>query len=381
MKTEKLAAMPKNRLPDAYFADNTRGMQDSIATLYCAWIPRIQAALQDYFPSIQSAESLERLLAVPPGAIDADAVREMISEPNLLYVNRPGKLLRPFLTALLLETFGVPYAGHLGILAMIELLEAASISLNDIWDDSLFRRGGYCTHIQYDREIAHVAGLAGCLYGYEFLMEGRSALPEDVVHALNKGFAYEDGQWFLGDIVETVWPVIGRDHLPQDVFFQEVVSRCAFLSFRGPARIAGILARVAPENLRRLESFGMWIGLAYHLRGDNLNSIPQSNSWGKIPYEDITAGRRSLLTSYALSRADTADRAEMLDILNARTKDKSRILRFVRLLERYEAPAYCESLALEAIARAEAALNEVPMAPVHRGLLKAYSDFMINRTK
>ncbi len=366
---------------EKFFRDNTEGMDPRLAERYRDWVPMIQAEIQAYFPRNPNQDWFTRTLGLLPSEIDSDYIRAIVIEPTYLYVNRPGKLLRPILTGLILNAYGANVDKHLSVLAMIELMEVTTISMNDIWDDSIYRRDGYCTHVIYNKEIAHAAALAGYAYCLAFLFNNQYRLGTELALRLYQAFGFEDVQMFLGDVVETLWPVLRKVAIPQDHFFQEVASRCAFLSFRGPARIGAVLGGASEEAVRHFEMFGMLIGLAYHLRGDNLNIAPQSASWGKAPYEDITAGRRSLLTSFAVLSANAEDRREMLDILDSRTTDIRRINRFIELINRYEAARQCEQRAIELLETARTHLNQTGLPPEHQELLWAFSQFMVRRKK
>ncbi len=364
-----------------FFRDNTQGMSSELKQFYESSAPVIQNAIEEFYPERQSASLLAELLQVDPSFIDEEAVHRHTTVPNYSYINRPGKLLRPVMTAAIMNAYGENFENYASVLAMIEVMEVTTIMLNDIWDDSIFRRGGYCAQVQYGRETAHIAGLAGYYYCFRFLTNNELRLPPERLKKLYDGFAYEDVQWFLHDIVETMWPLLRREVIPDLQFFQEVVSRCAFLSFRGPARIGAILGDAPEEDGEHLENFGMYIGLAYHLRGDILNLFPGSNTWGKIPHEDITAGRRSLLTSAAIKNANSRDRHEMLQILDSRTKDPRKIERFTELLRTYGAADYCERVAQEMLTRADDSLNKTGIPPAYKKLLRDFASFMVRRKK
>lgn len=364
---------------DRFFEDNTDGMDPQLARKYRAWVPMIQNEIQQYFPRTPSPEWLSQTL----GFVDMDPlpIRDMIVEPTYLYVDRPGKLLRPILAGLVLEAYGGEVRRFLSVLAMAELMEVTTISMNDIWDDSIYRRGGYCTHVVHDKEVAHAAALAAYAYCLAFLFNNNYALAEDTALRLYNAFSFEDAQMFLGDIVETLWPVFKKETVSEAHFFQEVASRCAFLSFRGPARIGAILGGATEEEVGHWEMFGMLIGLAYHLRGDNLNVAPQSASWGKLPYEDLTAGRRSLLTSYTILAATADDRHELLDILSSKTTDVRLIERLIERIKHYGAVEKCEMRATALLEQAKTHLDATTLPQERKDLLWTFAEFMIRRKK
>lgn len=365
--------------PD-FFVENTKNMQPGLADCYRQWIPDVQAEIQRLFPREPSTFWLQTLFNTKL-AVDADAVVNTIVQPTYLYIDRPGKMLRPLLSAVVLDAFNADVARYRSVLALIELMEITTISLNDVWDDSLFRRGGPCTHIVYDKAVAYVAALGGYAYCQRFLFENQLNLSIPTRLKLYRAFAFEDLQFFLGDLVETLWPLYGKAAVDENHYFQEVVSRCAFLSFRGPARIGAILADANESQINLLERFGMLTGLAYHLRGDNLNFSAQSKTWGKNPYEDITAGRRSLVTSYAYINASPKDQQRILQILDSHTDDEDTIKEFISLMHHYEAPQYCEQRAQTLLETAKNILAQLDISETHRKLLSNFADFMVERDK
>lgn len=364
---------------EAFIVDNTQNMTAELARLYRDWVPKINEAMAAYFPRHPEKAFLAQDLG--EGIIDSEAASKSLFDPTYLYVDRPGKLLRPVLTGLVLDAYDVDISRHMPVLAMIELMEATTISLNDVWDESTLRRGGPCTHVLHGHDVAYVAALFGYSYCQKFLFNPALELDDATRLRLYRAFAFEDMQFFLGDLVETLWPIQKKKWVEENHYFQEVVSRCAFLSFRGPTRIGAILGKAPENDIHALEAFGMRIGLAYHLRGDNLNFNPQSNTWGKAHYEDITAGRRSLVTSYAYLQASVADRAEMLAILDASTTDVEKLNQFIALIQKYHASEYCETRARTLISEAKAELEHLSIQPYHRNLLEEFADFMVDRTK
>ncbi|MBU2529953.1 MAG: polyprenyl synthetase family protein, partial [Elusimicrobia bacterium] len=68
--------------------------------------------------------------------------------------------------------------------------------------------------------------------------------------------------------------------LPRDRYFQEISSRISILSFGGPLYLAGLVAGFSEKNLVLLDELGDFMGLAYHLKGDELNLLPSSEKWG-----------------------------------------------------------------------------------------------------
>ena len=272
----------------------------------------------------------EQVLAAFPAAFPASVLRRWglagkrrslaagVNAPARLYVERPGKCLRPIITAAVLEGLGRDPREYPGILGAIELMEAATVSFDDIIDGSDTRRGGPATHKVFGETKAYLAYQAAYNWAYraflapELKIEGWRRL--EILSSLSREiFAYGYGQ-----ASELFWTA-ARRRPTAGQYLDMSWDRIRFLSFNGPFRIGALLGGAPRRDLPLYVKAGAWLGMAYHLHGDELNLFPRSAEWGKPLADDITAGRYTYLYLAALRLAAPAARRELSAALgNAR---------------------------------------------------------------
>ncbi|MDP2866668.1 MAG: polyprenyl synthetase family protein, partial [Elusimicrobiota bacterium] len=194
------------------------------------------------------------------------------------------------ITHTLIRAFGKKPGAYKKLLGAIELMEAATVSFDDIIDGSDLRRCGPTTHKLYGVENAYLAYQAAYNWAYRAVLSPGPAIEdwrrEEMLSALSREiFAYGYGQ-----ASELYWTAGKRIPSPGQ-YLNMSWDRIRFLSFNGPFRLGALLGGAPVGSLPHFEAAGSWLGMAYHLHGDELNLFPRSDQWGKPPADDITGGR------------------------------------------------------------------------------------------
>lgn len=236
--------------------------------------------------------------------------------PARLYLDRPGKLLRPLITHILLGAFGKDPRHFSGILGAIELMETSTVSFDDIIDSSGLRRGGPSTHKVYGVQTAYLAYQAAYSHSYRAFLEPALSVDERGRTEILAALAREIFAYGWGQALELYWSAKKLQPTPGQYLYM-TWDRIRFLSFNGPFRIGALLGGAPGRNLEYFETAGSWAGMAYHLRGDELNLKPASPAWGKPLADDITSGRYTFILLTALKRAALRDRKTLLAALGA----------------------------------------------------------------
>lgn len=234
-----------------------------------------------------------------------------------LYLERPGKMLRPLITALVLKALGKDPRRYGKILGAIELMEAATVSFDDIIDGSDLRRGGRATHKIYGVKTAYLAYQAAYNHAYRAFLAPEAGLKTGAGAALASSLAREIFSYGWAQAQELYWTARKAPPSPEQ-YLSMTWDRIRFLSFNGPFRIGAVLGGAPGSRLKYFEEAGAWLGMAYHLHGDELNLLPRSRDWGKPLADDITGGRYTYLYLSALRAAGPADRRELAGALGDR---------------------------------------------------------------
>ena len=261
------------------------------------------------------------------------ALERAINRPARLYLARPGKMLRPLITSLLLDAYGRDPRTYRGVLGAIELMEASTVSFDDIIDGSDLRRGGPATHKVYGWRRAYLAYQASYNWAWRAFLDPALPLEDwrrlEILSSLSREiFAYGYGQ-----ATELYWTAARRRPSPEQ-YLAMTWDRIRFLSFNGPFRLGALLGGAPRRELPRFERAGSWAGMAYHLHGDELNLFPRSEEWGKPLADDITAGRCTYLYLTALRLAPAPERRELEAALGAPAISSGRLKNVIDIIRR-----------------------------------------------
>ena len=232
---------------------------------------------------------------------------EIINRPARLYLERPGKMLRPLITNIVLRAFGKRPGSYAEVLGAIELMEAATVSFDDIIDGSDTRRGGRATHKLYGVKNAYLAYQAAYNWAYRAFLSPELKIKARVREEILASLAREIFAYGYAQASELYWTAEKKAPAPEQ-YLNMTWDRIRFLSFNGPFRIGALLGGAGRERVKHFEAAGSWLGMAYHLHGDELNLFPRSPEWGKPLADDITGGRYTFLYLSALRTAGVSGR-------------------------------------------------------------------------
>jgi geranylgeranyl pyrophosphate synthase len=113
----------------------------------------------------------------------------------------------------------------------------------------------------------------------------------------------------LGWMRDNEWGVSTGDYL------RMVLKKTAWYSFIHPLRIGALVANGDDRNLSRFDRFGFLLGLAFQITDDVLNLTGDVERYGKEIDGDLWEGKRTLMLTHALGRANQNDRAWATDFL------------------------------------------------------------------
>jgi geranylgeranyl diphosphate synthase type I/geranylgeranyl diphosphate synthase type II len=355
-------------------------MPPHLRDLYETLIPKVRQGIADHFPETSTPEFFEQVTGVPEVfAQDHAAIDKYILEPTHMYLERSGKVLRPILAAMTLKAYGKNPLDYLQFLGSIEVMEDSSIMMDDYIDNSEIRRGGPCAHKVYGFPLANLASCtAFALSHYQIYNNGMN-LPLAESVRLNTAVTWEHVQMAYGQIEELYWTERDINDVNLDQYLQETIARCAFLSFRGPLRYAGLLGHAPDEDIPKLEKLGDALLIGYHIRGDNLDMSPDSPEWGKIAGEDITTGRRTLLINYILGKTDPDERRWLEEVLASRTSNPDIKQRVFDLVTKYDGFGFTRKLAAEYDQKAKDLAGSLQISDEDKALFHEFSEFACNR--
>lgn len=241
------------------------------------------------------------------------------------YVMSGGKRMRPRLILLAYEAYGgTNQSAIIPVAAAWELLHASLLVHDDIIDRDLVRHGvpniaGRYQSLYGDlstSDVSHYA-LSAALLGGNLLLVGAydlasaSGLDNDGIartHAyLHKAVFTVAG----GELIDTDAVLyLAEENNPRAVARYKTAS----YSLQLPLQCGAALAGAPEEELNKLDTIGLHIGIAYQLRDDILGVFGDSAVTGKSNRSDIVEKKRTTLIHETLSRLGRADAARLTQL-------------------------------------------------------------------
>lgn len=363
---------------DSFLTD----MSPSLADRYHRWYPYCRESVLDTIDRISTREFLEGALGQPLSTQQYDMLREAWLAPYRSYHLRSGKMLRPFLVCLCVEAHGGDPAAVPGMVAIAEIIHAASLVLDDIADDSPLRRGGPTAHRMVGVRVAGAMASAWLNVCFELLGTEDLGVSREAADLLMDQIAWEHWVTGIGTTIDTTWPWLGRfDHEPEQ-YLQSVVHRSTSYTYRLPCTIGAIAAGATEAQRRQWAALGEELGLAFQIVDDMLNVRRQDDRWGKELAEDLTQGKVTLQVLLALRRASTQDRDRLIGILVSRTHDPDRLAEAVSIMDRTGAFAAAGEIAAHHIMRTKEIASGMDfVTDEYRMMLHNFVDYIVKRTR
>lgn len=235
-------------------------------------------------------------------------------------LNRGGKRIRGALTMVAYEMFGgANDQVALRAARAAEILQTYLLITDDICDRSETRRGGPSAHIllknwhekkhlkddagHFGESIAMNAALLGSHMAIDVISEldVSDKIKVQALKTLNKNLIITaHGQFndIFNEVLES-----------NDITSIEnvLIWKTAYYTFVSPLQFGAELAGVSNGKLQVLADYGVHAGRAFQIGDDIVGMFSKESDSGKNPLDDIREGKRTLLASYVIDKAETAD--------------------------------------------------------------------------
>lgn len=239
-------------------------------------------------------------------------------EPKNLYkpinyiLKLGGKRLRPVLTLMTAEIFGVHANKAMDAALSVEVFHNFSLVHDDIMDDAPLRRGEETVHEKWDLNTGILSGDAMLIMAYQ-LFENYEA---DVFQALAKLFSKTalevcEGQQYDVDF-ETRNDVTIMEYLRMIEFKTAVLVGAAM-------KMGAIVAKATKEDQNSIYDFGRYLGIAFQLQDDYLDAFGNPETFGKQVGGDILENKKTYLYLKTMELGTLAEQDQLLETMSKKT--------------------------------------------------------------
>ena len=229
---------------------------------------------------------INKELAELVGDLPDSPLGEMLS----YVLSAPGKMVRPLILILSAQALGTPAIQSMNAALAIELVHAASLVHDDILDHGIERRGSPSALERFGPEAALLAG--------DWLISRSIDLISGYNQPVIQAFSRACMDMSEGELMDLT--CAGS---PEDYY--QCISRKTASLFSASAKIGGLISGAGEEDVSRLESYGLHLGLGYQVLDDleEFLGLDQGKSSQKtsVTLPMIYASRNSLDTASAAS--------------------------------------------------------------------------------
>lgn len=340
--------------------------------------PIIDEAIEKYIPRKYDKDSLVFTLGPPRYEYSLEALNKAVAEPIWDFLDRGGKRWRPTLFLLICEALGRNAKEFVDFAIVPEVIHNGTIMIDDIEDDSEYRRGKPCTHRMFGLDIAINTGNAMYYLPLLSLIRNKDKVSEVKRNKIYEIYIQEMINLSFGQATDITWHK-GSETANEKQYLQMCINKTGTLA-RMSAKMAAVLADADGDLVERIGRFAESIGVAFQIQDDVLDLVSKEFAEMKGGLgQDITEGKRTLMVIHTLEKAEPKDRKRLLEILNMHTTDKELRDEAINIIKSYGSIEYAKNYARKIVRESWRDVAEFFPSSKAKEKLKAFADYLIER--
>jgi geranylgeranyl diphosphate synthase type II len=296
---------------------------------------------------------------------------ERLYEPISYILKIGGKRIRPILTLLGAELFGLPKEQVVSQAIAVEVFHNFTLIHDDIMDEAPLRRNRATVHEKWNANVGILSGDVMLVQAYQHLS---NIAPEHLPEALNllNKTAIEvcEGQQYDMDFEE-------RDDVTIHEYIEMIRLKTSVL-LGSALTLGAIVAGASEADKKELYKFGQHIGLAFQIQDDILDLYADPDKFGKQVGGDVMANKKTILYLTALSKANK-EQMEILKQLRNENNIELKINRTRELFDHLDVKNDCQNRMEEHYAMAKEALAKVDTPSENKKALLALASYLMSR--
>ena len=258
---------------------------------------------------MQSIQYYSQIVEKGIGNVQFPISPSNLYDPLRYFLVLGGKRMRPVLTLMATDAFGVDFNKSLPAALSVELFHNFSLIHDDIMDEAPVRRGQATVHKKWNQNIAILSGDVLLVKAYQELAKQDPKIVSELLHIFNKT-AVEvcEGQQMDMDF-ENRKDVTITEYIEMIRLKTSVLLGCAL-------EMGAIVAETSKENKELIYEFGQHVGIAFQIQDDILDLYADPEKFGKQVGGDVICNKKTLLLLKAFELANDFQKDELAVLLN-----------------------------------------------------------------
>jgi len=349
------------------------------------YMPMINKTLEKWIPRKWTEEEILHISGMKRYKIDVENLNKTTVDPIWELLDRGGKRWRSVLLLLVAEAFGKSVNDVIDFVCITEVVHNGTLVIDDIEDNSDYRRGKPCLHKITGVDVAVNAGNFMYYLPLRILREHKDKLDPIKVIQLYEVYSQEMINLHVGQALDICWHSNkmnenGRKEPTVENYLHMCANKTGGLA-RMCAKMSAILSDALPNQVEAIGRFAESLGIAFQIQDDILN-IDQAGSLsinkGGVG-EDIHEGKRTIMVIHSIENSSPSDAKRLQDILSMKTDDRDIIQEAISLMKKSNSIEFAKVKAKELIVEAWSELNGFLQPSLAKDKLRALVEFMIER--
>lgn len=292
-------------------------------------------------------------------------------DPLRYFMKLGGKRMRPILTLLSAEMFGLNKQDVLKSALAVEVFHNFSLIHDDIMDEAPLRRNHPTVHTKWNLNTAILSGDVLFVKAYELLTEQALGDLRRTLQLFNQtAIEVCEGQQMDMDF-ESRDDVTIAEYTEMIRLKTSVLLGCAL-------ELGAIAANASKEDCQNIYDFGINVGIAFQIQDDILDLYADPDKFGKQVGGDVMSNKKTMLYLQAKKYA-TAEQFETLKQLNNWNDLEEKVAKTRALFDQIGAKAMCEATMEEYYTKAKEAIAKISVSQKDKEVLMQLGDYLLIR--
>ncbi|TNF46051.1 MAG: polyprenyl synthetase family protein [Bacteroidetes bacterium] len=304
-------------------------------------------------------------------AIDLPLSPDNLYAPLRYFMALGGKRLRPVLTLLGAELFGLEKEKVIKAATAIEVFHNFTLIHDDIMDEAPLRRGKATVHEKWNQNIGILSGDVLFVKAYQLICQQGSEHLAELMELFNRtAIEVCEGQQMDMDF-ESRSDVTEEEYIEMIRLKTSVLLGCAL-------ELGAILANASEHDRKLIYDFGQHIGIAFQIKDDILDLYADPEKFGKQVGGDVISNKKTLLNLKGIALADLSQK-EVLKQLSTLDDLELKVNRTKELYEITGARLACEEEMQRHYHFAMTALDQISVNDSQKMMLKGLATYLMER--
>lgn len=298
---------------------------------------------------------------------------EGLYNPIMYMLGLGGKRLRPVLTLMVTDMYSGNYERALDAAMAVEVFHNFSLIHDDIMDAAPLRRGKQTVHEKWNLNTGILSGDAMLILAYKFFENYQGVMFKSLISLFSKtAIEVCEGQQY--DI-----EFESRTNVAIPEYLKMIEYKTAVL-VGASMKMGAIVAKAPIKDQDAIYEFGKYLGIAFQLQDDYLDSFGDSKTFGKQIGGDIVENKKTYLYLKAMELSNNEVKSTLLNLYQEdRIKGDNEVNKVKQIFQETGAALDTKKIIKKYTQKAFHVLNDLNITSEKKIFLRQFGTSLIDR--